>query len=365
MKTVEPKPARCPCEKKCPGRRKAAVNAVLNEGVITSQELKNRLVNEVGLGEATARKNLRFLHYKDMKSAKGKEGCIHITVFTLRSNNIYYYRGRNKVFISKFARKKKIHEKIRTLLTGFQNSVLRNLEKEIFSTYYLSSYEIRKLVPTRADYTTAALNRLTGIGFLEEVQISLPRTEFYEVMPLGEILKMISEPPKYKLRFYTSPRNVALLKREKSEAVINEMTEFEITRRIQKTLMKIYPTGLVEFKGTLRTKEERLLKLTKGMSFDILLPLKHRINGKKFIAIDVYTRFRVTDHIVQCFAKKIEYGQMGFGLLFAKDATRRATYLCRQYNIEFISFKDLQIDHDEVREGISRKVKSLLGTAEV
>jgi hypothetical protein len=72
------------------------------------------------------------------------------------------------------------------------------------------------------------------------------------------------------------------------------------------------------FRGTVRPKEPELLHQVNGMSFDMVLPLRNPIGDWQVCGIDVYTRFPVTNDVIERFAKKIEQSPKCFGLIYTR-----------------------------------------------
>jgi len=329
---------------------------VLKEGVILSNELTKRLIAQEQYRVPEARKALRFLHRGTSKGEK--EGCMFVTVRKRKSGEPLYFYGRNKVFVSKLESEDEILVKIRNLITRLQKNIIEIFENETFGTNYLSSFEIRKLVPRRGDYISDALNRLKDLGFIAEITVGLPRTVFHKVVPLEEILRMTENPPKDECTFYIARKSAALFEKQKVKAAIEEMTESEIAFRIPRVFRKLYPPGLVEsYKETVRTKNKDLMKLAKGISFDVFLHLKKAIDGIEFIGIDVYTRFPVKDEVVRRFHRKIRNVGEIFGLIFVKGdmATKRTSYLCHKYGIGFGVIEDVGINYEKIKKKIKRE----------
>jgi len=90
------------------------------------------------------------------------------------------------------------------------------------------------------------------------------------------------------------------------------------------------------------------------MSFDQFVPLNGPLGDKKFIAIDVYTRFPVTYDVVRCFSFKINPKALSPCLIFARNVddkvTRKASYLCYRCNISFVTLEEMGIDYEKIKE---------------
>jgi len=349
----------CPCKKKCAGRREDAVNLVVREGVITSSELKNLFRTEIGQGEAVARKSLRFLHHK------GEEGCEYVEALKKcrGKRDVLHFRGRKRVFHLKTIEKDKIYAKIRGLLTDYQRLVLRAFEQEMFGTYYLSSYELRKLIPIRANYVEFSLEKLLDIGFVKEMRVTLPLLAMHthKTWLLEEIAEAFEKGTRYPFSFYTNERDEKRLRDRWVEAMIDEMSEVKVIQHVQRQFMRIYPAGLVKsFRGAIRTKEKDFLRLSRARSFDMCYPLAEPVGGRKFIGVDVYTRFPVNEEVVRSFHRKIRFGQ-DFGVIYGKSlSSPRVLYFCKDRNIHFERLKDIGVDCDAIRCSVEKKVRDYL-----
>jgi len=281
--------------------------------IISSRELMSKLVNEKGLGREAARKKLHFLHHIDKRKNISRFGCRYIDIVRNLSMHsfapeaVIFFRNKNRVFFSKDVSREEIYDVVEALLSDVQKDILEIMRSKVFSTGYFSSYEIKKLTPERGDVVSKGVNRLLEIGFLKRHKISsrLPRLAF-------------GRGRKY-LDFYTTIENAALFLSQKVDAVIDEVTEIGVLRHIQRLFMDTKDGLHVRsFKGTMRPKEKRLVGQVRGMSFDIVLPLQKRYDDKRFLAIDVYTRFPVTSEVINRFSEKIEKSKTAAGIIFAR-----------------------------------------------
>lgn len=354
MVTMKIERIACPCWLRCAwhsGREKA-VNTVLTEGMIASKDLNTEIRRRYTVCEA--RKAIHFLHHRGSRSEK--EGCTFITVLKKDTGGLLRAKGRNRIFVSKLMSNEEAHSRARTFLTSFQKKILEVFEKEIFKTHYLSSYEVKKLIPRKGDRVVADLNRLREFGFVKESKVSLPKTVI-EVLPIGEILKMIKKPPEVPFTFYLDQKSEAVFDKEKVAAAIDEITEFQVVYDVLGTLMKVYPSGLVKWnKDIVRTESKDLLVSAKGLSFDAFPRFEHQIGNNQFMAIDVYTRFPVGNEVAKNFCRKIRHVGNAFGLLLAKSdmATDRASFVCKKNGVGFATIEDLGIDYDKIRDRVKK-----------
>ena len=345
----------CPCWLRCAwhsGREKA-VNKVLAEGMISSSRLNVELIHE-RYTCSEAKKAIHFLYHRGSRGEK--EGCTFVTVLKKDNGGLLHAEGNDKIFVSRFLNNEELYSHARTF-TQSQKKMLEVFEKQIFKTYYLSSYEARKLIPCKGDQIVADLNRLRDFGFIKKLEVSLPRTIINEVHSLEEILSFVKNPPKDPFTFYVDQKSETAFHREELTPAIDELTEFLIIYDVLGTLMKVYPSGLVEWsEDIIRPKSKDSLVSTKGLSFDAFLRLEHQIGHNQFIAIDVYTRFPVGNTVAQNFCQKIRRVGNAFGLLLAKrsTATARASFVCKKNGVGFLTIEDLGISYDDIRERVKK-----------
>lgn len=359
------KPLRCPCERRCRGKDEDAVNMILIMGALTSRELSRKLISECGETKSKAKRTIRFLHHETRKGEKF--GCAYITVLNRKaadgSSKIVWFDGKSRLFVSNSISKPELNRKVRALNTRLQNQILDCLEKNVFKSFYLSSYECRKLFPVRGDYVGDALQRLVERGLVSKMTVNCPRA-FYEVKLFEDIARMLDEARKghgpLDLDFYAAYDDTFYLNNNRAEAAISEMTDYKILELVRTTLMKLYPAGLVEsYKGCVRSSKESIVRQAKGMSFDIFLPLNLPINGNKYIAIDVFTRFPIRDQVVRCFQEKLEAIGNVYGIILAssESGTRRASYMCRELGIGYSLLETIGISYDNALGEKAQKFK--------
>jgi len=307
-----------------------------------------------GYTYSEAKKAIRFLYHRGSRGEK--EGCTFVTVLKKDDGGFLHAEGNDKIFVSRFMNNGELYSHARTFVQS-QKKMLEVFEKQVFKTYYLSSYEARKLIPRKGDQIVAGLNRLRDFGFIKELEVSLPRTVINEVHSLEEILSFVKDPPKDIFTFYVDQKSETAFHREELNPAIDELTEFLIIYDVLGTLMKVYPSGLVEWsEDIIRPKSKDLPVPAKGLSFDAFLRLEHQIGHNQFIAIDVYTRFPVGNTVAQNFCHKVHRVGNVFGLLLAKrsTATARASFVCKKNGVGFLTIEDLGISYDDIRERIKK-----------
>lgn len=367
MSNIDERRLACPCTERsrCMFRREEAVNIVLSEGAITSRKLKEKL-DSLNKSSYEVRKAFSFLHHKGRKGEK--EGCPYVSILKKASGEAVYVYGRSKVYISKLLNSKTLRDRLRNIATRRQKTILSSLETRLFNTYYLSSYEIRKLLPWRRDYIREALEQLQDLGLIREIQVNLRRTKSKKEVkaePLGELLAVIKTRtfPEDVSTFYVGVDDVDTFRKNQETLAIEEMTEMGIIVEIQRRIMTLYPPGLVMFENkesyedTVRPKSEFQMKRANGMSFDLFLTLNHSIGGKRYVAADVYTRFPVTETVFRSFSKKIRNVGPAFGILFVKKdmVNSRARFLCLKRNsgkreFGFITIEEIGVDYAACRK---------------
>jgi hypothetical protein len=277
-------PEACPCQLDCHDRKSKAVNIVFKKKVITSTELLKVLTDVERLGKEAARKNLNFLHHIDEKRKVNQYGCRYIAVAVepakhpLFPEAMLFFRGKTRVFYSKDANKEEIDAVVERLLSHVQKDILYILREKKLGSYYLSSYEVRKLLPEKGDRVSLGLNKLIKIGFVKKHKIR------------SEVLRKALATRRKYLDFYTTTQDATLFESKfKVDAPKYEIAENLVLRGVQRIFM--HSNGSLfhvkSFKNTIRTKAKRLLGQVNGMSYDILVPLEDSYQGKRFLAVDV------------------------------------------------------------------------------
>jgi len=367
---------RCPCEENCPQARPRAVNTVLRNKAILSNDLKRELKRKVG--EGAARRGLRFLHHVETDEKGEKRnvlGCKHVGV-RLRvderqienEDNIVHFNGRNRFFFSRLAKSAQIQSKIRKLLPTVQRWLLKSFEKEHFGTYYLSSYELRKSTPYPADHLSFSLGRLLDLGFLKEVKVDVwkihkpaPRvmriSEIINGLKDGSLKKSLELPSKYEMSFYTTPKREKYFADFKQSAIKEELIEHEIVKQVYMRIIQKYRRDL-ELYG-MRTRDPRLLKLAKGYSFDIFCSFRRRqFREKRLLGVDVYTRLSLSEAIVRIFAKKIKSTGCSGRIYTRECQSSGVPQLCKKHRIHLIYLKNTTIDYRKICQKIETKLNS-------
>jgi len=308
-------PEECPCQLPCKYPNPPVVNLILppkGRRIVSQKELIHILVNKKYQGKETARKKIRFLHHVDMKKNKNVFGCRYIRVITNRSvcpllpEAVMHFKGRGRIFHSLDVTEDEIRNEIEKSLTNTQKQILEIFRKRIFGLWYFSSYDVRRLVPEKGDHISKGLERLAKFGFLTKytVRSKLPKLAFGRYR---------------KLDFYTIAKDAVPFGTQKENAVIDEIAENWVIRRLQRLFMTSN-LNIKSFKGTIRPKKRELVRPINEMTFDMVLPLNSPfLSDKTFCTIDVYTRFPITAEVIRLFAKKIEKGKKCVGLLFGRE----------------------------------------------
>ena len=292
----------CPCNRQCHDCEPHTISIFKQEKVLTSTELLNKLL-AIGLRKRAARKRIAFLHHVDKRKKVNVFGCPkYIDVFRWPSSKnplsplaIVRFQGRIRIFHSKLATKKEIFAKIEPLLSDLQKEILKDLKDEIFGTYYLSSYEMRKLIPRKSDVVANALNRLEKLGLLERIR----ENSYYD--------------------FYASPEATDRLREKVRNARLQERAEYYIVEKVYEVIKRHrHEFGVNPFGGTKRPRKKKYLVLTRGMSYDIVLPSDDEIRKKPFLAVDIYTRFPLSKEIIGRFAKKLKMSRGAYGMILTR-----------------------------------------------
>ena len=321
----------CPCDLKasCKGRREDAVNIVLGKEFCTSNEVRSALV-EKGYGDWVIRRSLSFLRSKRCKRIKLLSG--------VKDKRPLHFRDHGTVFFSDQISEPALRQKIRQLLTRLQSEILEKFTEVGSNFYYFSSYELRKMLPYPGFQVDYSVKRLCNLGFVKMTRIG-------------------------KTTFFTEPQNTERLINVKEDAMVEDVTEFEVAKKIHELIMNLYPLYMItQFKGTLRPRSSEILQSTGGMSFDLFYKFDKIVENKRFLAIDVYTRVPVSGYIVNSFKKKIEWTEnlreRTFGMIVFRNATPNAIQIAHETGIRITHLPKVKIDYGDVRREVSANMTS-------
>lgn len=253
------------------------------------------------------------------------------------------------------------------MLPNVQRWLLKSFEKEHFDTYYLSSYELRKLTPYPADHVSFSLERLLNLGFLKEVKVDImkihkpsPRvmdiSEIVNALKDGSLKKALELPSEYNLSFYMTTRREKCLVDLKRSAVKEELVEHEIVKQVYMRILRKYRHDL-ESCG-MRTRDQRLLKLFKGYSFDIFCSYRRgrKFTGKRLLGVDVYARLPLSEATVRVFAKKTSFTGCSGRIYTRECQSKKVLQLCKKHRIYLIYLKNTTIDYHAICQKIETKL---------
>lgn len=331
---------KCPCTKMCKERKDVAVNLVLKKEVCTSTDLKAMLLEE-GLGKSAIRKSIEFL-------SSGKCDKIDFLYCQLpKGKKPIQFVGQGRLFFKKYVEKSELKSKILCLLTPFQKRILEKFTKHHKDIYYFSLYDLRKLSPYPGISVIYAVQRLSKLGWIKIVR-------------MGGV------------QFCVESKNLARLRNQEEEAVLEDKTEYVVVKKVHELVMNLYPSNLItNFRGVIRPSTGDVLGLTGGMAFDIFYQLNEPIGQKRFLAIDVYTRIPVTGFVVNSFIKKIEWASTKsgtnenhilknrtFGMIVYRNSTPEAIRLANKNGIRFLRLSDIKVKYEDVQKEASSLLKS-------
>lgn len=284
-------------------------------------------------------------------------------------DKIIYFKGRNRLFFSRFTNPLQIRVMIRKLLSTVQRWLLKSFEKELFGSYYLSSYKLRKLTPYPADHMRFSLERLLDLGLLkaQKVDISMIHKSPQRVMDISEIVRGLKDglfkkarqfPSAYELSFYMTPRQEEQIKEFKRSMVKEELIEHETVKQVYMRILQRYKRSLKLY--GMRTRDPRLLKLFRGYSFDTCCSSRRRqFGGKRLLAVDVYTRLPLSEAIVCAFARKVDSTGC-YGRIYTREChSNLALKLCKKHGIHLIYLKNTTVDPDKICLGVEAKLNEI------
>lgn len=378
----------CPFREKCPRCRPEGVRIVKERRTVFSSDLRREL--RVGRGDGAVNKALRFLHHTE-KDKQGNEkdvfGCErHIEAWrkveerrTENESNVMYFgekgdRSKNRLFFMKPVRLGLIRSEIQKRLNHVQKWLLSSFEKQCFGTYYLSSFETRKLAPFPEGHVSNSLGRLLDIGFLKEVTWDISKIhkpyKKPEIIPIKEISNeqkiraykakkrldellaaALHEPSsEYKLDFLTTPKLKKTLENSRHTAVLEELVQYEVVKQAHMRLLQTYSNSVV--RCAVRKPDPILSKLTKGFNFDIFCDFT---NGKKRGA-DVFTRFPLSEAAVRLFARKAKTVDCIGRIYTCESLSDKVDRLCKECRISLIYLENTSINYRKIRQEIESKL---------
>ncbi len=325
-------PISCPCELACKGRREAAVNLVQKEGMCTTARLKSLL--EGSCGNYTIVKSIKFLTSGDCR-------CIEAFKATNEQKPTIFGR-QGKLLFLKNKPEKEVKNKMGSLLTQFQKRLLEkflSLNKDVF---YFSLYDLKRLVPAPGNVVEYTTRRLEKLGFIEKVHLG--NTDFY--VPKSHAWKMGLD---------------------EQSIIVKDLAEFSVLKIVHELIMNLYPIDvMLSYDDAIRPRKRETLKITGGMTFDIFYHFRENTIEKKYLAIDVYTRFPVTGYTVNSFLKKIEWAKSRekdkitsylakntYGMIVFRKATPAAIRKANASGIRFLRLSNLKIDYAKIVEQIT------------
>lgn len=283
-----------------------------------------------GFGDWVIRRSLDFV---------GSEKCKRIRLLkSVKDEKPIMFRGRERAFYSVELGESDLRLKLLPLLTRLQSNILDKFTALGRSFFYFSLYELRKMLPYPGVQVDYSAKRLCELGLLKMVNIGATD-------------------------FFVEPRNASRLLNMRTDAIIEDVTEFRVANKIHELIMNMYPRYMIErFKGALRPSSSRILRLTGGMAFDMFYPFSDPVGNKEFLAVDVYTRIPVSGYIVNSFKKKIEWApdlrERTFGMIMFRNSTPTAIEIALKLGIRFTHLSKINIDYGTVRREVSEEMLS-------
>lgn len=321
----------CPCGEVCKEKKVIAVNNVLENEACTAGKLRYLFLKS-GIGQYSIRSSVEFLSSRK---------CSLVEVFTSPIDKKPMQFGRlGKLFYDSTLSQDKLAVQLISLLTPLQKRLLNRFSNQHKgSTYYFSVYDLRKLTPSAGNNVEYALQRLFRLGLIQKVTLG-------------------------KTVFFTNPSCLVKFESQKQLIVVEDKIEYTVVKRVHELIMNLYPLDLIpEYKCRIRPHTFDVLKTTGGMTFDIFYEFLEPVMGRRYLAVDIYTRLVVTQYIVKTFLKKIEWAKtrtnninipclkdLTHGIIVFKKATPKAINFANQNKIRFIRLSDIKTDYNTLRE---------------
>jgi hypothetical protein len=322
---------RCPCKNNCGGRRDPVVNSVLKKEFCTTVNLRAMLQDD--LGDYTLRKGMNFLI---------SGGCQYVTAFKVANEKKFTVFGRQgKLLYLKDLSEKTLKQEIYSLLSNLQRRIVGKFSAMSTEVYCLSLYDIKRLIPAPGSVIEYSINRLIKLDIIKKV--TLGQTEFFVLaVQIGKI------------------------EADRETILISSLVEFVTVKTVHELIMNLYPVRVISgFFDVIRPQTRENLTLTGGMSFDIFYRFREGAMDRKFLAIDVYTRYPVTGYTVNSFMKKIEWAKTRekgkttnylagntYGMIVFRSATPGAIRKANSLGIRFIRLKDIKIDYSSIYDKV-------------
>jgi hypothetical protein len=325
-------PLSCPCEKACKKRREPAVNLLLKHEICTTVELKG-LLNQESFGEYAARKNVEFLCSKK---------CDLIEIFEEANEQKALIFGRQgKLLYVKTISQEQLKEKVNNLLSKLQKRILQKFSELNQRIFYFSMYDLKRLIPASGNIVEYSLFRLIKLGLITRVYVE-------------------------KTDFYVLTSQVWRIETDKQSIAIDDMVEFAVVKIVHELIMNLYPINIMfSYHDAIRPRSRETLTITGGMTFDIFYQLRENVMDKKYLAVDVYTRFPVTGFTVNSFVKKIDWARTRekgkitsyltgntYGMMIFRNATPGAIRKANSLGIRFLRLSDIKVDYTLLYEKI-------------
>ena len=227
-------------------------------------------------------------------------------------------------------------------LTKLQSQVLEKFVYYSRDAHFLSSHDLRRLMPYATYKIDHAITRLLSLGLIKTADAD------------GTV-------------HYCPSEELKSLRKKMPEIAIDDKMESEIIQVVRKSLLQLYPNAIkMERAGIAGSFESR--------RFDIVLEFKTPVMSKQFVIVDIYAKIPVTQNIVQSFIRKIRwtlnetelssdkaenacYPLRGktLGMIVCNNASQEAVDAARKHDISLLSFRDIHIDYNRIRKKVTPK----------
>jgi hypothetical protein len=323
---------------RCVWTRKDAVGLFETKRILSAKEIDKALAGK-GLGLSARRKSIHFLATDN--------ACAWVKMITCRSENKAL---RPKIPGRMFGRRdvsdSEISETMKNCLTRYQKRLLQTFEYYDKPIHYLSLYDLRRLLPYTGRNVDFALTRLYDFRQVERVK--------------GKVTP-----------YYCLPKRAKWLLSHLEETELEDNLEFKAILNFHGRIMNLYPPGLLkQIEGVVRPSSPETLRITRGMSFDIVYEFTVPVQGYNFFAVDIHPRIPITEFVVQSFMRKIRrnpiaqmHGETSsdssaevfledntFGMIVYRHATKKALKYANANDFRLIKLREAGIDYDKLKE---------------
>lgn len=324
----------------CVWTRKDAVGLFETKRILSAKEIEIALKDR-GLGLSARRKSIGFIATDN--------ACAWVKMITCRSENKPLRpKIPGRIFGRRDVSENEISETMKNWLTKNQKRLLQTFEYYDKRIHYLSLYDLRRLLP------------YTG----RDIEFAL--TRLYDFRQVEMVKRKITP-------YYCLPKSANWLRSHIEEVELEDNLEFKAIFSFQGRIISLYPPGLLRrIKGIVRPSSPEILRITRGMSFDIIYEFTTPIHGCNFFAVDIHPRIPITEFVVRSFMRKIRSNPTAqmheepssssncnaetilenntLGMIVYRHATKEALNYANANHVRLIKLREVGIDYDKLKE---------------